>query len=106
MVERLGGDDALAHELVGLFLSDVDRMMGEIRVAAGQGAAEALRRAAHAFKGSVGNFTDGPPHLLAFDLEKAARDGRIESVPAIMARLENEVEAFVAQLEAYERSGA
>ena len=103
LVERLGGDEPLARQLVGLFLSECPRMMREVRNGVAGADAEAVRLAAHAFKGSVSNFTDGPPMTTAFELEQIGRENRVADAPQALARLEGDVEAFVERLRQFEQ---
>lgn len=102
MIARLGGDEELARQLVALFIDECPRMIAEVRGSVEQGTPDLIRRAAHAFKGSVSNFmTDGPTKT-AFALETIGREGHVGDAPAILARLEREVESLVAQLRAFE----
>ena len=55
-LERVDGDAELLKELAGLFLGECPRWMAEIRQAIDQRDASKLHQAAHALKGSVGNF--------------------------------------------------
>jgi two-component system sensor histidine kinase/response regulator len=102
MLERLGGDEELARQLVELFVAECPRMMAAVRDSVASGDAEQVRRAAHAFKGSVGNFTDGPPMTTAFELEQVGRVRSIADAHDVLRRLEQEVEGFVAALRRYE----
>ena len=102
MIERLGGDEELARQLVTLFLGECPRMMAEVRESVEQGTPDLVRRAAHAFKGSVSNFITGGPTATAFALETIGRDGRIAEAPEVLARLEREVDSLVAQLRAFD----
>jgi PAS domain S-box-containing protein len=51
---KLGGDEALFEEIVGLFLQEYPRRLEGIRDAVARGDARALNREAHALKGSAG----------------------------------------------------
>jgi two-component system sensor histidine kinase/response regulator len=102
MLERLGGDEELAHQLVELFVAECPQMMAAVRQSVESGDVEQVRRAAHAFKGSVGNFTDGAPMTTAWDLEQIGREGAIENAPEVLRRLEAEVDAFLAALRRFE----
>ena len=106
MLDRLGGDEGLARQLVSLFLVEYPRMMIAIREGVALGSAEDLRKAAHAFKGSVGNFTDGAPMTTAFELERIGREDRLRDAPAALSRLEEDVERFVEGLRQFEREAA
>jgi two-component system, sensor histidine kinase and response regulator len=102
MLERLGGDEELARQLVELFIAECPRMMAAVRESVESVDAEQVRRAAHAFKGSVGNFTDGAPMTTAFELEQIGRLGGLDQAPGLLARLEREVEVFIAALRRFE----
>jgi two-component system sensor histidine kinase/response regulator len=105
MVERLGGDEDLVRQLVSLFLAEYPRMIATIRESVASGSADAIRRAAHAFKGSVSNFTDQAPMTTAFELEVMGKENRLDQVAAVFARLEGEVESLAKQLRAFEAGG-
>lgn len=106
MLERLGGDQELALQLVALFIAECPRMMTAVRDSVRAGDAEQIRRAAHAFKGSVGNFTDGPPMTTAFELELLGKGGALERSVDLLERLELEVASFVGQLHRFETGHA
>lgn len=106
MLERLGGDEELARQLVELFVAECPRMMDVVRQSVASGDADQVRRAAHAFKGSVGNFTDDAPMTTAFELEQVGRNGELGPAASLLARLEGEVEAFVASLRQFEEGNA
>ena len=92
VVSRLSGDEELARQMVILFIAECPRMLAAIHDALAAGSPDAVRRAAHAFKGSVGNFTDDTPTLTARSLEYAAADGRLDEAAALVDRLEREVD--------------
>ncbi len=100
MIERLGGDEELARQLVTLFIGECPQMMAQVRQSVEQGTPDLVRRAAHAFKGSVSNFLPGGPTVTAFALEQIGRDGRLDEAPAALATLERQVEVLLVQLRA------
>jgi HPt (histidine-containing phosphotransfer) domain-containing protein len=104
IIERLGADEALARELVSLFLAEYPRMIAEVRDSVESCVADRIRRSAHALKGSVANFTDGAPVHAALNLELLARDERLDATEAAFHTLEDEMQIFVAQLEDFIRS--
>jgi len=106
MIARLGGDEELAGQLVTLFIGECPRMMAHVREGVEQGAPDVVRRAAHAFKGSVSNFTTGGPAVTALVLETMGRDGRLDEAAATLSRLEHEVEVLLSQLRAFEAAFA
>ena len=102
MLERLGGDEELARQLVELFVDECPRMMAAVRDSIASGDVDQVRRAAHAFKGSVGNFTDGPPMTTAFELEQLGRVGGIGDAPEVLRRLEHDVHGFLGALRRFQ----
>jgi HPt (histidine-containing phosphotransfer) domain-containing protein len=102
MIARLGGDEELARQLVTLFIGECPQMMAQVRQSVAAGTPDLVRRAAHAFKGSVSNFLPDGPTVTAFALEQIGRDGRLDEAPAVLASLERQVDVLLAQLRAYE----
>ena len=92
VVANLGGDEALARQMVALFVHECPGMLTAIHDALAAGSPEAVRRAAHAFKGSVGNFAAEGPAQTARSLEEAAAGGRLDDAAKLIERLEGEVD--------------
>jgi two-component system sensor histidine kinase/response regulator len=93
-LERVQGDEELLADLVEVFLKDCPGQLVNIRKLIEQGDLQGIERAAHSFKGSVGNFTTRGAFSMAFDLEKTAHRGDL----AQCARLYNELEAEIETL--------
>lgn len=106
MISRLGGDEELARQLITLFLEECPQMMAEVRASVAGGTPDGIRRAAHAFKGSVSNFIPDGPTATAFALETIGREERVADAPAALAQLERQVEALLAQLRAFAAAAA
>jgi histidine phosphotransfer protein HptB len=102
MIARLGGDEELARQLVTLFIGECPQMMAQVRQSVEQGTPDQVRRAAHAFKGSVSNFLADGPTVTAFALETIGRDGRLDEAPAVLTTLERQVAVLITQLRAFE----
>jgi CheY-like chemotaxis protein len=73
-LERVDGDVELLKELAGLFLDECPQWMAEIREAITGREASKLQEAAHALKGSVGNFGAREAFEAARRLEGIGRD--------------------------------
>jgi CheY-like chemotaxis protein/HPt (histidine-containing phosphotransfer) domain-containing protein len=76
-LHRVGGDVALLKELVEVFCSECPAMVREIEHAIERSDASRLRRAAHALKGSVGNFGASEVVTAAQHLELDGRDNNL-----------------------------
>jgi len=98
MLTRLGGDEALARQLASLFIDECPRMLERVRTSVPLGDPDGVRRAAHAFKGSIANFVEHGPAATAFELECLGRDNHLAGAPALVARLEGEIAALLVDL--------
>jgi HPt (histidine-containing phosphotransfer) domain-containing protein len=90
-LERVGGDEELFREIIGIFLEEYPSLVDSIRDAVRKQDAHALERSAHSLKGSVSNFGAPSATQAAFELEVMGRKGEIHSAPAIFERLEHEL---------------
>lgn len=86
-LERLGGDEDLLREIAGIFLDEYEQLMNELRLAAENGSASGLERAAHTFKGAVSNFGADAATEAAYRIEAFARGGEVEQARAAMPQL-------------------
>lgn len=76
--------------LLDTFLVDSDERQRHIEQACTAGDAQALRLAAHSFKGSCSNMGATLLAELCQQLESAARNERLEDAPALLASIERE----------------
>jgi PAS domain S-box-containing protein len=88
---RIGGDEELLADISRLFVTHSPEMVQAVRTAAAAGDGAALASAAHALKGSIGNFTQGRPFEVARALEKAAEAGDLAGARAAIPDLEQQV---------------
>jgi two-component system sensor histidine kinase/response regulator len=94
LLARFDGDSELLKELAGIFLQECPRMLEEIRSALRAADSKALEIAAHALKGSVGNFAMPDPWETAQRLELLAKSGRLSGAPEIFRVLEQQIAQF------------
>jgi HPt (histidine-containing phosphotransfer) domain-containing protein len=94
MVTRFGDQD-LVEVLIGLFVAECPRMLNEVRSAIESGSADAVRSAAHSFKGCVANFDHPGAVDAARTLETIGREGRLADATQALVRLEQEVERLL-----------
>jgi HPt (histidine-containing phosphotransfer) domain-containing protein len=106
MIERLGGDEQLARQLVSLFLEEYPRLIAQLKSSVGSGQADAVRRAAHAAKGCIANFIEGGPQATAHSIEQLAAGGRVADAAALVARLETEIAGLVQPMTKFERESS
>jgi PAS domain S-box-containing protein len=91
LLARVAGDRKLLRELVEIFRAECPSNVARIRGALEQGDAEALRKAAHAFKGSLANLSAARAVEAAFRLEQMGRSGDLSEAAAAFSELEAEV---------------
>jgi signal transduction histidine kinase/CheY-like chemotaxis protein/HPt (histidine-containing phosphotransfer) domain-containing protein len=95
-LDRIGGDEQLMDELIGLFLEDVPVKRGMIKSALTSGDNQLLERHAHNLCGALLTLSARPAAQAARDLEDAARTGGPRSAAAMA--LEFELELLVNEL--------
>jgi len=91
---RAGGDRGLLRELVQIFRADAPKLMARARKAVKAADADALRRAAHALKGTVGTLGARRAHRAAERLESIGRVGVIGRAAGACATLAAEMTRF------------
>jgi PAS domain S-box-containing protein len=91
LLAGVDGNRRVLRELVRLFLADCPRRLAEIKEAIRRGDAGALGRAAHALKGSVGNFAAKNAFAAAQRLEIMSRDIDLDNVGKACVTLESEL---------------
>ena len=101
LTERLGGDEHLVRELVDIFLSEYPKLLQAVRTSVAAGDGPALRRSAHALRGSIANFIDDGPTVTALALERAGEEARLSDAAGLYAQLEREVEGLAAAMRTF-----
>ena len=94
MLLRFDGDEELLRAVAEVFLRDSPRLVAQVREAIANNDADALERAAHATRGSVGNFGAMDAVEAARTLEGIAREGDLSLAPVAGAALEAEIAAL------------
>jgi PAS domain S-box-containing protein len=100
LLVRFRGDAGLLHRLADVFCEDCPHMLADIQKALRAGNAEAVARAAHAFKGAAANFGAGDVVGAAKRLEDAGREGNLIQAKAAYAELAKMLPAFLGALAA------
>jgi CheY-like chemotaxis protein/HPt (histidine-containing phosphotransfer) domain-containing protein len=96
---RIGGDQELLVDISRLFVTHAPEMLQALHAAAGARDAAALSSAAHALKGSIGNFTQGPSFELARRIEKTSDAGDLDMACAAIPDLDREVQKLCGALD-------
>ena len=90
-LDRLGGDEDLAKQLIELLLRDLPQLTGAVAKAVGERQAYALERSAHALKGAVANFAAAPAVAAAERLEVMGRKNDLQGCDEAQAKLQTEM---------------
>lgn len=111
--DRIYGDTELLAELIHLFFQDFPQLMQTMRAALAAGDTEALKKSAHALKGSVGNFSAYPAYRAALKVETIAADGNladaceaVNNLACEMRRLEIELTSLLAEAKEESEAGS
>jgi CheY-like chemotaxis protein len=91
VLRRFDGDHELLREVASLFFKDAPDHLLAIRGAISQRDGSALERAAHALKGSVGNFGAAAAFDTAWALEKMGRAGDFTRAQETLVELERQI---------------
>jgi len=82
------GEPDLILELIGVFEADLPKRLDGLREAVGGGAADPIRKAAHALKGSAATIGAVALAGLAAELEGEAREGRTTKAAEYLTTLD------------------
>ena len=100
-LRRTSGDAELLIELMAMFTDRAPDMLAAIREAIDNGDAEAVAQAAHALKGSVGNFAAKEAFDLTLTIETAGRSGDLTDVGSVYEKVTGEVSRLTAAFTGY-----
>lgn len=91
LLEGVSGDRKLLRELIELFLADAPRLLARVKRAIVRGDADRLKQAAHALKGSIGNFGSASAFEAARRLETFGREKDLTAARSAIDAFELEV---------------
>jgi HPt (histidine-containing phosphotransfer) domain-containing protein len=94
------GDKQLLAEMTQLFLEEGPKLLAAVREAVARQDAKALEFAAHALKGSVGNFSAPRAFQAALKLEMMGRQGDLAGAQEAYQLLNGQIERLQPALEA------
>jgi PAS domain S-box-containing protein len=106
LLDGVGGEPSLLANLIGVFLEDYPRLTTKIRRALSTRNAQAFRQAAHALKGSIGNFGRTRAYEAACQLDSKGNAGSLRGAEKAFARLKEEMIPFRQSLIELKQSAA
>jgi CheY-like chemotaxis protein len=100
LLANFGGRADLLKQVVDVFLEDTPSLLSRIGVALRAGNSADVVAAAHALKGSVGLFSQGPAYDDARRMEHLGRSGELADGEAVRAQLDTSVTTLMSDLRA------
>jgi len=88
MLDRLMGDEDLAREIRKIFLEDLPSQLQALKEFLAVGDARGAERQAHTIKGNAANMSGEALRAVAFEMEKAAKAGDMDTVKDLLGELE------------------
>ena len=98
LLERYAGHQDLLFEIAGLFRAEAPQRIAALKEALARGDAGALGSAAHALRGSAGNFMATETVDAALSLEMAAGNGDLILADSLLEPLKRSVERLMDEL--------
>ena len=95
LLENLGGDEALAAEILRIYVATAPRYMASLRAAIATADAPAARSAAHSLKGASANAGARLLSATAKQAELAAGSGDVAAAAALLPAVEEHWQAFL-----------
>jgi PAS domain S-box-containing protein len=99
LLEGVNGDRKLLREMVEVFEADVPELLARIQTAIAEKDAAGLREAAHALKGSIGNFSQGPPFDAARKLERIGQENQLSGADSLFQHARKEIARLTRSLQ-------
>ena len=96
---RVGGDEELLCEVIGLFLDDYPHSLQKLHEAVNAGDSSGVEQHAHSLKGSVSIFGAKEALDAAFSMEKQGRSGDLTAAADGLERLEQALASLKPELE-------
>lgn len=101
LLDRVGGDEKLAHKMIATFLRDTPQRLSGIQKALEQKNGQNLASLAHALKGSVGIFGAHVARDCCQKLQDLGRANDLSEISAAYDRLKEEIAQLEANLRGY-----
>jgi HPt (histidine-containing phosphotransfer) domain-containing protein len=85
-------DEGLVAEIIGIFLDDIPKRIARLREHLDSGQTVAAGQQAHSIKGAAADVGGEIMRAVAFEMEKAGKEGDLETLRKTMPLLEKEFE--------------
>jgi two-component system sensor histidine kinase/response regulator len=98
LLSRLGGDEALAQEVIGIFISEAPGSLQKMQAALSEANAREIERIAHGLKGELGYLGMAEVSRTAGDLERAGHNGDLDRAGLLFASFEVAMSSLIEAL--------
>lgn len=99
VMERVDNDVELYVTLVDILKSDAPGKLEGLRTSSAAKDSAAVRELAHSIKSALGNLGAMRGHDIAYKLEMAGRDDRVEELSQLVSELQASIEEFYAEFD-------
>lgn len=95
-------DEKLVTEIIAVFLKDMPVQIDRLRKCVSERDAKLVTAQAHTIKGAAANVRGAALSAVAFEMEKAGQDSRMEETEALMPELERQFDLLKASMQEIE----
>ncbi|MDL1963890.1 MAG: response regulator [Deltaproteobacteria bacterium] len=92
LLERAGGDKNLLNEIIAMFIEDIPVQLEELKQGIKENDAAVIRGQGHKIKGASATVGAETMRQAAHEIELAGTNGKLDSAPGLVAKLEQEFE--------------
>jgi len=92
LLERVGGDKDLLNEIIAMFIEDIPVQLEELKQGIKENDAAVIRGQGHKIKGASATVGAEAMRQAAHEIELAGTHGKLDSIPGLVAKLEQEFE--------------
>ena len=94
LLTRVGDDEEVAREIIGMFIEDAPEQLASIKDALEQKDSDAVRTCAHTLKGAAGSVGATRCMEVALGIEQAGRNADLTRAASLVNSLEDGIEKF------------
>jgi HPt (histidine-containing phosphotransfer) domain-containing protein len=98
LLSRLGGDETLAQEIIGIFIAEAPASLQRLRDALNAANAREIERIAHGLKGELGYLGVVEVSRAAGELERAGHNGELERAVELFSSFEVAMSSLIQAL--------
>lgn len=96
--QRLGGDERLLREIIGIFLEDAPQLKQDLSIAIAESNTKQTLDRAHALKGLMLNFGESRAVQAIREIEDAAAEDAMDRVATLLTNFEPPFERLTSEL--------